>query len=477
MAECPQGADAAVCDPAEVRWRHVPAGPYHRLVTRRGPTRFAPPLRRSPRHTWRGPSEPDENIRSVPMIVCVLIPRFQLTIATGDRAELLQRPAALAPELGGAQQVGEVSLAAEAFGVHPGMRLGEALARCPRLALVPPDPAGVADFWERLLVRLESIGAAVEPERPGLVCFDARGLLRLHGGIDGVLAAARRALRVPARFGVAPSRFAAVAAATKARVRRPEIVSGVAGLVSRGTSTRGAEDRARARAYLAPLPVALLRARAMLADLPEALERLGVRTLGELAALPAAALADRFGQAGLLAHELASGGDSALRTRPASEFLRESLELPEAASGFQLERGLGLLIDRLLARRERRGRTLRAVVISAVLVEQGGTWREQVVFRGALADPVRMRLALVPHLAMMPAPADVLRLAVERFGPPASDQQALLEDPAAARAARLREAIRQARAAAGPDAALRVLEVDPGSRLPERRAVLAPFEG
>jgi len=28
----------------------------------------------------------------------------------------------------------------------------------------------------------------------------------------------------------------------------------------------------------------------------------------------------------------------------------------------------------------------------------------------------------------------------------------------------------------GPDAALRVLEVDPGSRVPERRAVLAPFE-
>jgi protein ImuB len=412
------------------------------------------------------------------MIVCLLIPRFQLTIAAGDRAELLQGPAALAPELGGAQQVGEVSLAAEAFGVHPGMRLGEALARCPRLALIPPDPAGVADFWERLLVRLESIGAAVEPERPGLVCFDARGLLRLHGGLEGVLAAARRALRVPARFGVAPSRFAAVAAATKARVRRPEIVSGaVAGLASRGTHMRGADDRARARAYLAPLPVALLRARATLADLPEALERLGVTTLGELADLPAAALADRFGKSGLLAHELASGGDSELRTRPASEFLRESLELPEAASGFQLERGLALLIDRLLARRERRGRTLRAVVISAVLVEQGGTWREPVVFRGALADPVRMRLALIPRLAVMPAPADVLRLAVERFGPPASDQQALLEDPAAARAARLREAIRQARAAAGPDAALRVLEVDPGSRLPERRAVLAPFEG
>jgi protein ImuB len=342
------------------------------------------------------------------------------------------------------------------------MRLGEALARCPRLTLVPPDPAGVADFWERLLVRLESMGAAVEPERPGLVCFEACGLLKLHGGIEGVLAAARRALRVPARYGVAPSRFAAVAAATRARARRPVIVGG---------------DRSRARSFLASLPISLLRARPPLADLPDALERLGIKTLGEFASLPPAAIADRFGRAGLHALELACGGDGALQPRPATEFLRESLELPEAASGMQLERGLGLLIDRLLARRERRGRTLRSVVLSAVLVEHGGTWREQVVFREALADPARMRLALTPHLQLMPAPAEQLRLAVEHFGPPASDQRTLLDDPAAARAARLREAIRQTRAAAGPDAALRVLTVDPDSRFPERRAVLAPFEG
>jgi protein ImuB len=394
------------------------------------------------------------------MLVCVLLPRFELTVALGDRSEFLQAPAALAPEPGGVQNVGEVSLAAEAFGIHPGMRLGEALARCARLALIPPDPVGVADQWERLLVRLESIGAAVEPERPGLVCFDAQGLLRLRGGIDGVLVAARKALKAPARFGVAPSRFAAVAAATRARARRPVVVSG---------------GRDRTRSFLAPLPVAVLRARPSLADLPEALERLGVKTLGELASLPAPALADRFGTRGLHAHELANGGDSALRPRPASEFLRESLDLPEAFSGIQLERGLGLLIDRLLARRERRGRTLRAVVLSAKLVERG-TWREHVVFREALADPARMRLALGPHLIKLPAPAEALRLAVERFGPPASDQRGLLEDPAAARTERLREAIRQARAAAGPDAALRVLEVDPESRVPERRAVLTPFE-
>ena len=77
----------------------------------------------------------------------------------------------------------------------------------------------------------------------------------------------------------------------------------------------------------------MLRARPALAELPEALERLGIGTLGELAALTPAALADRFGTAGLIAHELANGGDGALRPRPASEFLRESLELPEASSG------------------------------------------------------------------------------------------------------------------------------------------------
>jgi protein ImuB len=394
-------------------------------------------------------------------VVCVLLPRFELTVAAGDREELLRVPAALAPEPGREARVGEASPAAEAFGVHAGMPLGEALARCPSLALVPPDPAGVADRWERLLVRLESIGAAVEPERPGLACFAARGLLRLHSGsLERVLAAARHALRQPARLGVGPSRFCALAAASRARVRRPEVVPG---------------GEAEAAAYLAALPVALLRGRHETAALPEPLERLGIATLGELAALTRTAVADRFGARGLLAHELACGRDGKLAPRDPPERLAEELELPEALSGVQLDRALQLLIDRLLARRERRGRTLRAVVLSAALVE-GGTWRDRVPFREALADPQRMRLALAQRLALLPAPAERLQLAVERFGPPASDQRSLLDEASAVRRSRLREAVRQARAAAGPDAALRVLAVEAESRVPERRVVLTPFE-
>jgi protein ImuB len=64
---------------------------------------------------------------------------------------------------------------------------------------------------------------------------------------------------------------------------------------------------------------------------------------------------------------------------------------------------------------------------------------------------------------------------VEAFGPPADDQERLLEEQGAVRRTRLGEAVRQARQAAGPDAALRILEVDSGSRIPERRAMLAPF--
>lgn len=401
------------------------------------------------------------------VFVCVLLPRFELVVAAGDRSALLRAPAALAPGPGsGSQAVGEVSAAAEAFGVRAGMRLGEALARCPDLALIPPDPGGVAEAWERVLVRLEGIGAAVASERAGLACFAAAGLRRLHGGrLDGVVAATRAALRRPARIGVAPTPFCALAAAAAARARRPEIVTG---------------GEAEARAYLAPRPVGLLRGREATAALAVPLERLGIGTLGELAALPRAAVADRFGRPGLAAHGLASGRAEPLAARTPGERLEESLELPESASGPQLERTLVLLIERTLARRERRGRTLRAVALTAALVE-GGTWRDRVVFREALADPERMRLALGARLARLPAPAESLRLAVERFGPPVGDQRALLDErgrpgPSVERSERLREGVRQARAAAGGEAALRVLEVDPGSRVPERRVVLAPFD-
>jgi protein ImuB len=394
------------------------------------------------------------------MVVCVLYPRFELIAALGDRRALLAEPLALAPEAGREQMVGEVSAAAEAFGVVRGMRMGEALSRCPELRLVPPDPQGVRELWGEVLDRLEEIGAAVESDRAGQACFAPEGLEGLHGGeLRGVLEAVHRALGPGVRLGAAPSRFAAHAAATRARPRRSRAV------VVTPPEVRG---------FLAPLPVALLRSRPELQALPEILERLGVRALGELAALPSRAVAERFGHPGLLALDLSRGRDTPLEPRRPPEPVVERLELPEAASGPQLERAVELLVARLLARRERRGRSLRALALSARFVA-GGTWRTALTLRVPSADPIRLNLVLRSRAAELPAPAGSLALEVEAFGPPASVQEPLVEDAGATRRGKLGEAVRQARQAAGPDAAMRVLEVDPGSRIPERRAVLAPF--
>jgi protein ImuB len=398
------------------------------------------------------------------MIVCVHLPRFELVVAAGGPQALAGRALAIAPVPGGAQRVGEVSGAAEAFGVAPGMALGEALARCPELGLVAADPLGVAQAWEQTARALEGIGAAVELGRAGLAYFEADPLRGMYGGERETIAAARVAARSPsggriARVGAGPTRLCALAAALAARSRRVVVV-----------------DERESGRYLAAQPVSLLGFRAETAVLVEGLSRLGVRTLGELTALGRDAVADRFGAAGVLAHRLAAGEEEPLRTRRVKERLEEEMELWEASSGMALERVLGVLVERLLARAERRGRTLGAVTLSAMLVE-GGTWSERVVFRQAIADAKRICMALSLRLALLPAPAQALRLAVERFGPPGGAQRALLGDEDAARRERLSEAVAQMRALAGRDAALRALCVDPESRVPERRVVLSTFTG
>ena len=388
-------------------------------------------------------------------VVALHIPRFALSVAAGGSRDLLAGPVALAPEPGRPSLVGEPSPAALSGGVRGGMAVGEALARVPALRLLPPDPVAVQGQWDGLLRSLEGTGALVEDGGPGTACFESGGLRRLHGGTSGVVEVARRAIGRPARFGIGPNRFCAVAAAGQARSRRPVTIEGAAGL--------------------APLPVTLLAGRERTAHLPEELERLGVATLGALAALPRASVAERFGRDGLLAWQLARGEDTPLRPRPPGESLEETLALPEAACGPQLQRALELLTGRLLARPERRGRPLRGAVLAAAL-EGGGSWRRPVTFREPLEDRERMVLALGRQLEELPAPAASLSLAARALGAAGSPDRELFSGAANRRAERLRSALGQVRAVAGPAGAMRVLMVDPDSRLPERRAVLAPYE-
>ena len=395
-------------------------------------------------------------------VACALAPRFRLLTALDGRTGQLQAPAALAPEPGAAQLIGEVSEPAERLGVHPGMRLGEALSRCPELALVPPDTERAERAWETVLRRLEGIGAEVESERAGEAFFEAAGLRGLWGGTEGVLARAQEEAGMPLQLAAAPVRFCAYAAtAVSARgeggAARPKVVPG-----------------SGARRFLSPLPVTLLSGRlAEGDDLPNELERLGIGTLGRLAGLPTDAVADRFGAGGLRALRLARGGDDSLRPRAPHQSLAVELELPDAGSGQQLERALELLVARLLAHPARRGRTVRALRLSARLAAGGG-WRQRLALRTAASERERLLLALAPLLEQLPGPAAVLRLEAVALGPAAGEQLSLA-GPEQQRRRRIGEAVRQARAAGGSEAVLRVLEVDPSSRVPERREALMPF--
>ena len=399
-------------------------------------------------------------------VACALLPRFALISALGGegaeaRRVILRRPMALAPQPGGPAVIGEASGPAEAHGVRAGMRLGEALSRCPELALVAADPERAERAWEQVLRRLEGIGAAVAPERPGEAYFEAGGLRGLWGGeIAGVLAKARSAIGAPVRLAAAPSRFCAYAAAGAARARRglPLIVG-----------KRGARE------FLAPLPVSLLEHRVG-EELPRTLERLGILRLGKLAAIEPGTVADRFGAAGMLALRLARGEDDPSRPRRPREPLAAELDLPEAVGGAQLERALELLIDRLFADPARRGRMVRRLRLSARLAGGGG-WRCERPLRRASSSPRRARLVLAGALDELPGPAGLLRLEATDLGPPAAEQLSMAEpEPGGLeRRRRLAEAVRQTRAVAGSESVLRVLDVDPDSRLPERRAALTPF--
>jgi nucleotidyltransferase/DNA polymerase involved in DNA repair len=390
------------------------------------------------------------------MIACLSIPGFELKAALRTRPSLELRPAALAPEPIGEPLIGAVTAAAEARGVRPQMRLGEALATCPQLVLVDPDPAAAEQAWEEIVRALEDAGFGVEPADLGIAYFETRGVERLYGGLDSAL---RRALAAvgpqwDARIGAAGRRFAALAAASIAR--------GGQLLVVRDDEVGN---------FLAPLPLSLL---PLERQRSEELEALGVRRLGQLAGLPSGAVAERLGPDGRRAWSLARGGAAARvrGRRPPSELV-ESLEFPEAIGNeLTLRRALGALVETALGRPERRDRFVRKLALAARLVG-GGSWRRSLTLREPSADPERIRIALAPRLAELPAPVVELRLELVELTEPSGHQLELLAAGAEDRT-RLREGLRQVRASTGTGSVCTVVEVAPWSRIPETRALFVP---
>ena len=390
------------------------------------------------------------------MVACILIPGFELRAALRDRPRLGLKPAALAPLPATEAVLGPVTAVAEASGVRPGMRLGEALATCPSLVLVDRDALLVEHHWEAILGRLEDAGFAVEPVEPGCLYFDTRGVERLYGGVSAALKRALSCLKAwDACAGAADRRFAALAAAAIARPGQALVVS----------------DE-KSKEFLAPLPLTLL----PLEDgRREELERLGVKKIGQLAGLPGAAVAERLGPDGRRAHSLARGEDTTkVRARRLPADIAERLDFPEAVGNeLTLRRALTALLDRILARSERSGREIRKVALSARLVG-GGSWRRTLTLREPSAERGVLRAALGPKLAELPAPVLALGLELVSLTESTGRQLALIRPEGDERRSRLREGLRQVRASAGAGAVAGVVEVAPWSRIPEQRALLVP---
>ena len=223
-----------------------------------------------------------------------------------------------------ANRVLAVSPLARAEGVVVGQRRREAQAACPALTLLDHDPARDARAFEPVLQALEVVTPWVEVAQPGACRFTTRGPSRYHGG-DAALAGlvlavvtealgAKAGVAGPPGVGIADGRFTADIAA---RRQRPAPV-----VIPPGESA----------AFLAPYPVSTLAlGEAVDPELCHLLGRLGLRTLGAVAALPARDMVDRFGPVGRLLHRLASGADErppATRRPPQDLAVQAELEPP-----------------------------------------------------------------------------------------------------------------------------------------------------
>ena len=247
---------------------------------------------------------------------------------------------------------------------------------------------------EQVIAAVTGFCPDVEVVEPGVCAFGARGPARYFGGETALAAritAALADLGEQSRAGVADGLFAALLAARDGRDVPP------------GGTAR----------FLAAQPVSVLAGRdpagqdLAAQDLVALLVRLGLRTLGDFAALPVRDVASRFGDAGEGAHRLARGLDSRpLAARPPSADLSvvQEFDPPEPRAEpvvFAAKALAGRLHDGLAAR----GLTCVRVQVSATWAdgrESSRRWRHDgLLSAAAVADRVRWQLDGGP-----PAPPD-----------------------------------------------------------------------
>jgi len=426
-------------------------------------------------------SEVPSSGRGSRLALCLWLPTFEL------RLELVRTPeldatsvALLAPGEGSRRTLWQVSERAHRAGVRPGQLVSRAVGLCPALTLLEPDPAHYRAAAEEMREALSEVSPVVEPAGRGRIFLGMDGLGRLYGSPQQQ---AERALRVlfrifprplvaATRAGWAPGKFGAWVAAVRARPGRPVVVR-----------------QEELRDFLAGCPVSALPRTD--GRMQERLERLGVTTLDELTHLPASALTGQFGREGERARAWATGERidpvrPVHRPRP----IRAALDIPSPIGQSQaLHAALDRLVERALARPARRGRSVREAHLGARL-EGGGSWSVEAVLREPTSRRERIASPLRGRMALSPPPRAVTGLVLELvdFGPPASQSELFDREAAQGREAggrslaggevppSLREAVKELKLRLGHSPLYRVVEVDPFSRIPERRHALLNFD-
>ncbi|MFI2751856.1 DNA polymerase Y family protein [Cellulomonas sp. P22] len=208
------------------------------------------------------------------------------------------------------QRLRAVSALARAQGVRRGMRRRQAQGCCPELVLLAADEGRDVRLFEPVASAAETVVAGIEVVRAGLLLLPADGASRYHGSEEALaerlVTAVARLTGHEAHVGTADGLLAAVLAA-RADATVPAGAS-PAFLAPRGVGDlvhAAVEDGAASR----------------VAELVDLLGRLGLRTLGALAALPSGDVHARFGALGAWAQLLARGQDARppARRRPETD--------------------------------------------------------------------------------------------------------------------------------------------------------------
>jgi DNA polymerase-4/protein ImuB len=342
------------------------------------------------------------------------------------------------------------------------MPLREAVNACAHAAILTSDPVHYANVFADLVRGLSAVSPGIEPADLGVVYVDLRGLERLYGGLDGVVAALLGA--VPPvfrpRVGLAANKFTARVAALRARPGGAHTVPADFG-----------------KAFLANCPVEQL---PVPPEMQRRLQRFGLYHLRDIARLPLGKLQAQFGPDGRRAWELAQGRDAEpIRPLDWAERVVERLPLPSPS--VQVETvllGLEQVTQRLYARRDVRGRGARQARLQ-LLLEGNRSWERTVALKGTVGEPHELHRTLRFRLAGLTLDGAVEEIVLELAG--LSDiyarQEQLFGSELKRRQQRsLSEAARQLKQRYGATPLYRVMGIEPWSRIPERRWGLFGYE-